>query len=280
MSYRQIYSVTGIPHSTAWDLAHGSSARRIANRDDIAETRGSKKKLSREEVARCDQLLETAGFDGKSLTWEMLAYEANLDCSPRTLMRELHQLNWWKCIACTKSWCSPNYAERRVKWAENALFLRPESEDWDNVRFSDEMHTGFGPKGRAYVIRKPGTRTCASCIQHTSPEPKEKRDQKRKHVWAAVGYNFKSDLVFYDVPGNGNGKMSLQVYRDKILKPIVKPWIDKAKANNAHFTLEEDGDSGHGTGKSNICRTWKKKHLLDCYFNVSGSPDLAPIENC
>ena len=142
------------------------------------------------------------------------------------------------------------------------------------------MHVGFGAQGRVYVIRKPGTRTCSSCIQHVAPESKEERDLKRKHVWAAVGYNFKSDLVFYEVPGNSNGKMSLQVYRDCILESIVKPWILEARLNKTQFTLEEDGDSGHGTGKSNICRTWKKNNLLDCYFNVSGSPDLAPIENC
>ena len=280
MSYRQIWSATKIPLATAWRLNHGSSARRSANRTDFGETRGSKKKLSREEVARCDQLLETAGFDGKSLTWEMLAYECNLDCSAKTLKREMHHLDWWKCIACRKSWTSPSHVKRRVEWAQDALFLRPNPEDWDNVRFSDEMHTGFGPQGRVYVTRKPGTRTCASCIQHVAPEPKRERDQKRKHVWAAIGYNFKSDLVFYEVPGNTNGKLTLQVYRDKILEPVVKPWILESRANGTVFTLEEDGDSGHGTGKNNICRTWKKDNLLDCYFNVSGSPDLAPIENC
>lgn len=43
--------------------------------------------------------------------------------------------------------------------------------------------------------------------------------------------------------------------------------------------LEEDNDSGHGLGKSNIVRTWKQKHGLQYYFNCHSSPDLAPIEN-
>ena len=38
-----------------------------------------------------------------------------------------------------------------------------------------------------------------------------------------MGYNFKSDIQFYDVPNNSNGKMSLKIYRDQILKPIIKP---------------------------------------------------------
>jgi len=143
------------------------------------------------------------------------------------------------------------------------------------------MHTGFGPQGRVYIIRKPGTRYCSSCIQHVAPELEEESDAKRKHVWAVVGYEFKSDLVFYDLPGNRNGKMSYQVYRDVTLEPVVKGWINDVKAGRCKpFTLEEDGDSSHGTGRNNIVRTWKKDHLLDSYFNVSGSLDLAPIENC
>lgn len=221
--------------------------------------------MTREDVARCDQILEKAGFNGKSLTWEMLGYEAQCGVSARTLQREMHQLDWWKCIACRKGWVSPKHAERRVNWAKEALFLRPNPEDWDNVRFSDEMHAGFGSQGRIWVIRKPGTRYCAGCIQHTSPEPKDERDSKRKHVWAAVGYGFKSPLVFYYVPGNSNGKMTLEVYRDQILEPIVKPWInDVISGRSGPFTLEEDGDSGHGTGKKNIVRTWKVNHMLDC----------------
>ena len=72
------------------------------------------------------------------------------------------------------------------------------------------------------------------------------------------------------MPGNTNGKVSQRVYIDQILGPIVKPWID------AHhdFVLEQ-GDSGHGPGKSNIVRTWKQENKLEYYFNCH-----SPIENC
>jgi hypothetical protein len=82
--------------------------------------------------------------------------------------------------------------------------------------------------------------------------------------------------VFYNVPGNTNGKMSLQVYRDSILEPIVKPWIQRGD----DFVLEEDNNSGHGTGKRNIVRAWKEENNLESYFNCAQSPDLSPIENC
>lgn len=83
-------------------------------------------------------------------------------------------------------------------------------------------------------------------------------------------------MHFYDVPRNSNGKMSQRVYREQILEPIVKPWLDAGQS----FVLEEDGDSGHGPSKSNLVRTWKQDHGLKSYFNCPSSPDLAPIENC
>ncbi|KAK3936031.1 hypothetical protein QBC46DRAFT_270506, partial [Diplogelasinospora grovesii] len=103
--------------------------------------------------------------------------------------------------------------------------------------------------------------------------PKEK-DLKRLHVWAAVGHDFKSDLTWYDVPGNTNGKMTMKVYRDQILEPVVGSWIREGQ----RFVLEEDNDSGHGGSKHNIVRTWKQQNGLESYFNCSSSPDFSPIE--
>ena len=74
------------------------------------------------------------------------------------------------------------------------------------MRFSDEMHSGYGPEHTLYIIRRPKERYCPDCIQH-APEPDE-NDVKRQHSWAAAGYNFKSQIVFYEVPTNSNGKMS------------------------------------------------------------------------
>jgi len=42
----------------------------------------------------------------------------------------------------------------------------------------------------------------------------------------AIGYNFKSEIYFYNVPDNTNGKMSQQVYIDSILDPIIKTWLE------------------------------------------------------
>ena len=69
-------------------------------------------------------------------------------------------------------------------------------------------------------------------------------DRDRYYIWAVCGYDFKSELIFYEVPTNTNGKMSQQVYLDCILNGLVKEWLDRGDK----FVMEEDGDSGHGGG--------------------------------
>ena len=150
----------------------------------------------------------------------------------------------------------------------------------NNVRFSDEFHAKHENVDRVYVIRKSNMRVCFFCIQHTVSELKEKRNQKRKHWWVAVNYDFKSNITFYIVFDNKNDKMNLQMYRDCILKSIVKSWLEQIKRDDYIFTLEKDDDSEHDTDKNNIVRTWKKQNDLNYYFNCSEFSNLTSIENC
>lgn len=71
--------------------------------------------------------------------------------------------------------------------------------------------------------------------------------------------------------------MSLKVYRNQILEPVVKPWLLKSQ----DFVLEEDADSRHRKAQNrNIVRVWKEKNNLEYFFNCISSPDLSLIENC
>ena len=121
-------------------------------------------------------------------------------------------------------------------------------EYWHHVRFSDEVHFEYGPLDKLRIIRKPGKRYCPDCIQDDK-EP-NKKDKKRHHCLTAIGYNFKSDIYFYKVSENTNGKISQKIYIDQILEPMVKSWIDTYH----DFILEKDGDLSHEQGKSNIIR--------------------------
>jgi hypothetical protein len=79
--------------------------------------------------------------------------------------------------------------------------------------------------------------------------------------------------------------MTKRVYIDKILKPIVSEWAKEP----CRWSLEEDGDSGHGTNNSkdeverfkrSIGMTRDQHGWHTSYFNKSGSPDLSIIEDC
>ena len=83
-------------------------------------------------------------------------------------------------------------------------------------------------------------------------------------------------LALYEYATNSiNGKLTQEVYLNKILKGPILHWIQRGD----NFILEEDQDTGHGPGADNPVRKWKEEQGLRYFFNASGSPDLSPIEN-
>ena len=238
-----------------------------------------------------EMLIVRHGVDGRLLTWCDLRVELlneGIDLGLRSIQNWLGSLHFRRCIAYSRSryvriiiiyllrcpcFISEHHKRRRLEWARLMLERYPEPSDWHRVRFSDEVHFGYGPEMVPRVLRRPWERGCSDCaIERRDSSDKE---QKKIHAWGAIGFNFKSDLVFYEVNSNSNGKMSQDVYINQILTPHVLPWILRGD----DFVLEEDGDSGHGPSDHNKVRTWKQKNGLESYFNCSQSPDLAPIEN-
>lgn len=248
--------------------------RRLHNQPLVIEPRGRKLALGSDQIRRVENILQNTGYEGRQLNWDALVTEAELSITGRTLRSYMHTLDYWRCSSCQRNWIKPELAERYKIRAQNMLAERPEPEDWENVRFSDEVHGGFGPQGKRLVTRKPSEYHCSDCIQYKTPA--KTKDEKKVHVWAAVGYNFCSNLVFYKVPGNTNGKMSQEVYIQSILEPVVKPWIDRGD----DFVLWEDNDSGHGTTERSIAQIWKRRNACKAQFNIPSHPDLNIIENC
>ena len=191
--------------------------RRHCHDPTYIERRGAPAKISDAKVREMELILEARDDDHpvetKALIWLQLGYEAGLeDIRERTIINKMGTMDYHKCIACRKGWCNRRLQERRKEFATVTDDRYPQPEDWQNTRFSDECHFGWGPQGKLWIIRKPGTRYYQDCIQHVQKEPEDEADRKRHHVWAAIGYNFRSDLTFYDVPGNKNGKMSKRIY--------------------------------------------------------------------
>ena len=51
----------------------------------------------------------------------------------------------------------------------------PKEKDWFPVRFSDEIHFGYGLEGKLRILHKPGTRYRWDCIQHRDPPAEKNR---------------------------------------------------------------------------------------------------------
>ncbi|CAG9950916.1 unnamed protein product [Clonostachys rosea f. rosea IK726] len=270
-----LFNYFEVPARTGYRILSEDSSRMRNHDNNKPETRQQKRKITELDLDKLEDLYEKEGFEAKALPWAAAAIEAgiNEEASTRTISRQAASRQLFKRLAAEVTFTTETQAKQRFNWATEALLARPNPEDWHDVIFSDECHFGYGDEGRRYIARKSGTRSDPSNIQERR-EP-EDQDKKRIHSWGGIGYDFKSPIVFYD-SGNSNGKMTQQTYKRDILEPYVKRWIEEGRS----FVLEEDGDSGHGPGKSNPVRAWKEEYGLKSYFNCPRSPDLSPIENC
>ena len=272
----------GIPHDPCDVFDHfmikpGAPSRTYQN--SSVETGGRKHKMTSEQVREVDHLSEddSLGLEAKALPWESFAAEVGVEISGNAIRDTMKAaLGYGKRLACVKGHQSNRSKEHRVELATRMLAEYPEKENWRHIRFSDKIHFGYGPEDQLRKIRKPSIRYRYDNLQHRLSTSKDDKHPLRKHCWAAVGYNFKSDIIFYDVPTNKNGKMTQKVYIDFILELVVKPWLEEKQ----EFVLEEDSDSGHGTGKANLVCIWKQQHGLKSYFNFTMFPNLALTENC
>ena len=90
--------------------------------------------------------------------------EVELDVSGFIVKRALGTLDYRKYITCQRGWVSPKTAVRRLKYAKIMLVRYPDPDNWKRIRFSDEVHFGWGPQAKLYIIRKPGERNCPDYI--------------------------------------------------------------------------------------------------------------------
>lgn len=274
----EIFEQFGVRKTQGYAML-AESSRRHHNDPYSTENRGRIPIWNARRLDRAERILEATDTDSRFLTWDQLAFETLNDTSSdeavsssiSTTRAALGSRNYHMCIACRKPWIGKQSAKRRVAFAKQMEKNYPYEEDYKIIRFSDECHYNYGTQGRAFVIRRPGERLRSCCINRGESE--DTRHLKRAHTWAAIGYDFKSQIHFYDV-GNRNGKMTQAYYKKVILGQIVREWINK----DHQFILEEDGDSGHGPRSADI-KKFKKEMGLEYYFNCPGSPDLAPIEN-
>ena len=168
-----VFRTFDVSREQGYAFLRNDSARRLENNSDAEETRGRKSLITPKQIREMERILETEGIEGRGLTWSQLGYEIGLDCSGQTIQRAMGTMDYHKCLSCRRGWVNNKTAAHRVEWAQVMLNRYPESEDWHKVRFSDEVHYGWGPQGKLRIIRKSGQRYCQDCIQEAN-EPDER----------------------------------------------------------------------------------------------------------
>ena len=134
-----IFRYFGVSHARGWAMLNNNPWRHH-NNPEKEENRGPKRLITPKEIRELERIVEEDGFEARAMTWEQLAFEANLDVSGRTVQRAMGTIKYHKCIACRKGWVNESTAKHRVNWAEYCLRKYPAKEDWHRVRFSDEVH--------------------------------------------------------------------------------------------------------------------------------------------
>lgn len=154
------------------------------------------------------------------------------------------------------------FADEHRNWSINR---------WKFVICSDECTFTTGKQRKVFVIRTEGERYCPDCLQH-----RYHSGRSSFTVWAAIGWDYKSELVFLDGHG-ARGGMSKTDYRDQVLVPHVAPFF--AANEGKGYLYMEDGNKAHGLKNSEVKR-WKEERGITCLEDwPPSSLDFNPIEN-
>ena len=125
-------------------------------------------------------------------------------------------------------------------------------------------------------MRKRGERRRLDCIQFTFNSGRDSI-----MYWAAIGYNFKSELYFVSTEGQGKG-FTQKKYEQQILRGLLAG-IFRDRYSQGFFCVE-DGSKVYGLKDSKRNKGLCNAARIECHINTildwpGNSPDLNPIEN-
>ena len=287
-SISAVQKETGVPQRSQHDIIASESDRQIKS-----HTPGKKPAIDRDTIEKMKQCLQ-GQYNNRILDWRELARKNGLqNVSGRTVKRIMNNEGYRKCRACKKKWLSEPNRQWRLANCDEWRFI-PDWQ-WKQWHFSDESHFHCNSRHTDWVIRTAGERDCSDCMQK-----KLKVGASQVHVWAMIAYDYKSDLVFYDMEElapidvvrrskrnplgrdlkKKGGNVTMEAYA-KLILPHVQRRRDYVENNGGTFVFQEDRDGGHGLGSSdNIAVETKVRMNIDWVDNWSPqSPDLNPIEN-
>jgi DDE superfamily endonuclease len=277
----------------AADSCSDPDARTLNNDPRVHDTRGRKRLFTETDRAQIHHLRELQPYEANRLGWQGLAYSAGVtvekQISTKTLKRGLYPIRGH--IEQRKTALEPRVAKARVERARaEAAHGKWKDPAWCRKHVSiDEVHFGFEPEGKRYVLRTPAEAKewwTVSQVEDKKKKKKRKRQreaeksvgeeegsQKLVHAIGIVGFEFQTDLLFYKMD-NSNGKMEGDFYVE-ILKRLL-PQVEE-HFGSKDFILFQDGDSSHNCPQ---VKAWLAENGYTSYTTPHYSPDLNFIESC
>lgn len=145
---------------------------------------------------------------------------------------------------------------------------------WKYIRFSDESHFHHNSRTADWVFRRRGERFQPDTIQK-----KFKVGASDFHVWAMLGWNFKSKLIFYGLEKDEGGNMTQQRYVNEIL-PVVKAYRDEAEAKRKESSFRRIMTAVMELGAQRIL-PWNIRLRSISTLSMTGQDlaQISPIEN-
>ena len=131
--------------------------------------------------------------------------------------------------------------------------------------WSDECSFEVGERGRIWVTRRQSEQYCQHCLKSTY-----RSGRCSIMVWGALGWGFKSPLVFMEREEGAKGITS-KAYLHQVLEPVVFEMFDGCKDE---YIYMEDGAKIH-KGAAKIPKILRGIRTIDW---PPCSPDLNPIE--
>jgi hypothetical protein len=267
-SQHGIAKKTGIPRSSIQSILYAPSSHR--------QRQG---KTYKPYLVNPRTLRQAIRFLSKDYTTRKLSYASlrshlQIKASAKTLSRSLRRAGYKRCIACPRPFISKKAAKSRLSFSithrwwgtSDVAAQRPRGGDWRKVVWSDECTFETGKIGRVWITRRADERRCPSCIKSVY-----RSGRTSLMIWGAIGWTWKSKLVFLDKLEGHKGICS-QAYLEQVLQPVVFPYFDTV--DKEEYIFMEDGAKIH-KGKARLPRL---QASIRGFSWPPSSPDLNPIE--
>ena len=155
-----------------------------------------------ERTVRYVTRLVRQGWVGRRMTFARIVKQLQLKVSRWTLGRALQKLGYRRCIACRRPFTNSKQQEKRIRWC--TFMSKCTVNFWAKVIWSDECSFVTGERGRLYVTRRVHEKFHPSCLQSIY-----RSGRTSFMVWGAIGWGWKSKLVFLE---RRHGKRGIDSY--------------------------------------------------------------------